>query len=122
MLARAGRRPGKPIRSLTRHPEQALLVKARVDFRRAEPCAEACEMTLEALEKLRAMTESCEKEGRGDAVARGIGQLSEFAESGTCSGGAASLVAKGATTSWFAQPDKAELMQGSVKESIAVRL
>merc|ERR1719296_111925 len=67
------------------------------------------------------MAESCNEEGRGDDVARGIHTLSEFAASETCSGGAASLVAtKGATTSWFAQPDQAELMQGAVKESFAV--
>ena len=89
--------------------------------RGGEPCAAACEMTRETLKKLRAMAESCNEEGRGDDVARGIHTLSEFAASETCSGGAASLVAtKGATTSWFAQPDQAELMQGAVKESFAV--
>jgi len=90
------------------------------DFRRGLPCAEACEMSSDALGELRAMTESCEKEGRGVQVARGIQDLSDFTASATCSGGAASLVAKGAATSWFAQPDDAELMQGSVKESTAV--
>merc|ERR1719296_453799 len=80
--------------------------------RGGEPCAAACEMTRETLKKLRAMAESCNEEGRGDDVARGIHTLSEFAASETCSGGAASLVAtKGATTSWFAQPDQAELTQ-----------